>query len=138
LPSRTALNQKSTSAQAEPMAGGFCMSVSNSLQESVKFEIETYRPPKDIRTLRETHVAFSGSLRQHPYDPAKVIMVVDPMSGNSFYYEFARVDISFAEKLPNLVNLEDEIIPVMRIWVKKKRIAVRCTPFVVEDVRKAL
>ena len=114
------------------------MSVSTFLQESVKFEIETYRPPKDIRTLRETHVAFSGSLRQHPYDSAKVIMIIDPLSGNSFYYEFARADISFAEKLPNLVSLEDEIIPVMRIWVKKKRVAVRCTPFVVEDVRKAL
>lgn len=114
------------------------MSVSNFLQESVKFEIESYHPPKDIRTLCETHVAFSGSLRQHPYDPAKVIMIVDPMSGNRFYYEFVRADISFAEKLASLVNLEDEIISIMRIWVKKKRVAVRCMPFVVEDVRMAL
>ncbi len=111
---------------------------STSLQEVIKFEIEKYTPPKDISALRETHVAFSGALRQHPYDPEKIILIVDPLSGNSFYYEFTRTDITFAEKLPNLVNLDEEIIPVMRIWVKKKRVAVRCTPFVVEDVRKAL
>lgn len=114
------------------------MSVSNYLQEAGKFEIQKYSPPSNIRVLRETHVAFSGSLRKHPYDPGKVIMIVDPFSGNGFYYEFSTADISFAEELPNVVNEEDEIIPMTRIWVRKKRIAVRCAPFVVEDVRKTI
>lgn len=99
-----------------------------------KFEIQTYRRHKNLKEVREQNVPFSGSLQKHPYDPEKIILVSDPYSGNTFYYEFRKEDISHAEDLPNLVNSEGETVQMARIWVLKKRIAVRCTPFVVEDI----
>ena len=110
------------------------MAIPNFLQEANKFEIEMYKPPQNIKDLRRTHVPFTGSLQRHPYDSAKILLIVDPYSNNTFYYEFAAADISFAEELPSIVNLDDETITMARIWVKKKSVAVRCTPFLVEDI----
>ena len=106
------------------------------LQETHKFEIQAYQKTQDIGQLGKTHVAFSGALRKHPYDADKIVLVTDPFSANTFYYEFSTDDISHAEELPNQVNPEGETIPMARVWVQKGCIAVRCTPFVIEDTRK--
>ena len=104
------------------------------LQETMKFEVQTFRQPGGISQLRHTHVSFSGSPRKHPHDDQKVIIVVDPYSTNTFYYELNRDDIAFVEELPNIVNDADETVTVVRVWVRKGSIAVRCTPFRVDDV----
>jgi hypothetical protein len=104
-------------------------------QEAVKFEIAAYKKPKDIRSLKETHVAFSGSPKKHPYNPAMVILVADPFSTNNHYYEFKKDDISYAEELPNLVNPDGDTITMVRVWVKKMSVGIRCAPFIVEDLR---
>jgi inorganic pyrophosphatase len=106
-------------------------------QEALKFEIQSYKKPKDLRALRQTHVSFSGSPQKHPYDSNKVIIIADPFSTNNLYYEFKKEDISYVEELPNLVNLDGSAIAVVRIWVKKMSVAIRCTPFVVEDTVKS-
>jgi len=49
------------------------------------------------------------------------------------YYEFKINDISYVEELPNLVNMEGETITMVRIWIKKMSIGIKCFPFVVED-----
>jgi hypothetical protein len=103
------------------------------LQEAIKFELQAFRRSANPRELKERHVAFSGSPRKHPYDRDKVILVADPVSTNTFYYEFRRDDIAFVEELPNIVNVDDETIPMVRIWVRKHSIAVRCLPFWVDD-----
>ena len=54
------------------------MPITKQPQEAVKFEIQTYRRPKDLKALRSTHVAFSGSPQRHPYDREKIILVADP------------------------------------------------------------
>ena len=99
-----------------------------------KFEIQAYRRTKDLKELRKQSVPFSGSPQKHPYDPEKIILVSDPYSGNTVYYEFLKEDISHVEDLSNLVNSEGETVQMARIWVLKKRVAVRCTPFMVEDI----
>lgn len=104
------------------------------LQETMKFEVQTFRHPGNLNQLRRTHVSFSGSPRKHPHDDQKVILVVDPCSRNTFYYELSREDIAFVEELPNIVNDADETITVVRVWVRKGSIAVRCTPFRVDEV----
>jgi inorganic pyrophosphatase len=43
-------------------------------------------------------------------------------------------DIAFVEELPNLINIDEEVIPMARIWIKKRCVGVRCTPFIVDDV----
>ena len=104
-------------------------------QDAVKFPIQAYHKPTNLPLLKETHVCFSGSPQKHPYDTNKVILVADPFSTNTLYYEFNKDDISYLEELPNLVNLDGETITVVRIWVKKMSVGIRCSPFIVEDTR---
>jgi len=109
------------------------MPISNYLQETKNFEIQTYEKPKDFSVLRDSHIAFSGAPRKHPYDPDKVILIVDPYSTNTFYYEFRADDIAYVEELPSMVNLEGKSITMVRLWIKKMSIGVRCTPFIVQE-----
>ena len=102
--------------------------------EAVKeFAIQAYQKPDDEKNLRQTHVSFSGTPQKHPYDPEKVVLVVDPYSSNVSYFEFSTRDISFVEELTNMVDAAGDVIPFMRIWVKKDSIGIRSTPFVVAD-----
>ena len=103
------------------------------LAESEKFEIQAYKKPKDLKSLRKTHVSYMGSPQKHPYDEEKIILVSDPFSTNTFYYEFRSDDVSFMEKLPNLVDLDGQTVLMARIWVKKMSIGIRSVPFIVED-----
>lgn len=104
------------------------------LQEGRRFELESYQKPKDTKRLRNTHVPFSGSPYPHPYDDAKIVLVSDPYSTSTLYYEFRSADIAFVEELPSIVNMEGQVLLFVRIWVKKGCRALRCTPFIVEDV----
>ena len=104
-------------------------------QTSEKFEIQEYKRPKNFKYLLKSHVAFTGSPRKHPFDPERVILVTDPYSANTFYYEFHKADIAYLEEQPNLVNAEGETVLMARIWVKKNSIGVRSTPFIVGDTK---
>jgi len=111
------------------------MVFSNFPQAAEKFEIQAYKRPGSIKDIRKTHVAFSGSPRKHPYDDTKVVLITDPVSMNTFYYEFKTDDVTFVEELPSIVSPDGEAIVLVRIWVKKQSIGIRCTPFIVEDTR---
>jgi len=112
------------------------MASSNLPPEPETFDLQLYRRPKDPKELSKTHVAFSGSPQKHPFSSDKLILIADPYSGDSMFYEFNIADIYYAEKLPNLVNLEGETVNIARIWVKKDSVALRCSPFIVEDTRR--
>jgi inorganic pyrophosphatase len=99
-----------------------------------KFEIQTYRNIKDLD--RTTHTPFSGSPKKHPYDKTRVILVADPFTDNTFYYEFRGQDITCADELSSLTNIEGKSIPMVRIWVKKQSIAIQCTPFIVDTITR--
>ena len=109
------------------------MSTNALIKETTRLEIEAFKRPNDIAALKRTHVAFSGAPRKHWHDPSKVILVADPFSSATFYYEFRIKDIDYIQEQPNIVSIENEIIPTVRVWVKKRSIAVRCTPFVVDE-----
>ena len=108
----------------------------NFLQKAEKFELMSYKKPKDIKKLAKTHVSFTGSPQKHPYDSSKIILVSDPYSTNTFYFEFKTDDLTYVEELPNLVTSLGETITMARIWVKKGSIGIRSTPFIVEDTRR--
>ncbi|MCP4344196.1 MAG: inorganic pyrophosphatase Ppa [Desulfobacterales bacterium] len=114
------------------------MPLTNFPEEAKKFEIQTYKRPKNLGELQKTHVSFSGTPLRHPSDSEKLILVLDPESRNTFYYEFITGDISYMEELPNIVSLDGDTIPIVRIWVKKKSVGLRCTPFIVEDLKVRL
>ena len=111
------------------------MPITKILESSREFEIQTYKKPEDIRQMNLTHVSFSGTPLHHPYDNEKVVMLADPSSSNTLYYEFFSKDISYAEHLENIVDPEGNTLSIVRIWVKKKSVGIRCTPFLVEDTR---
>jgi hypothetical protein len=105
------------------------------LQAAEKFEIQSYKRPRNIKALLKSHVPFTGSPRRHPYDDHKVILVPDPYSSHTHYYEFKTEDITHAEELASLVDANAEAVPMVRLWVKKRSIAVQCSPFVVDEIR---
>ncbi len=111
------------------------MPISHFLKQAKKFDIQLYAKPEKDADLTETHIPFSGSPLRHPYDKEKVILVADPFSTNTFYYEFWQEDITYAEELPSLVNMDGVSIVISRLWIKKKSVGMRCTPFIVEDIR---
>jgi hypothetical protein len=111
------------------------MGTKNFLEQVKKFELETYKKQKNLKELRKTHVAFSGSPLKHPYDPKKVILVPDPYGGNPFYYEFNNNDINYVDKLPSIVNVDGETVNMVRLWVKKMSTGVVCTPFFVGEIK---
>jgi inorganic pyrophosphatase len=104
------------------------------LKEAEKFEIQAYEKPKDFNELKENHVAFSGSPQRHPYDRKKFVLIADPFSTQNHYYEFNKGDVSYVEERPSIVNLDGETVNMVRIWVKKMSIGLRCSPFRVEDL----
>lgn len=109
------------------------MPVKNVLSSQKKADLQPYDRIKDYGELKRTHVPFTGSPQQHPYDPEKLLLVIDPLSGNFSYYEFKLNDISYVEELPKLVNLEGDAVTIVRLWLKKKTVALHCTPFLVTD-----
>ena len=115
------------------LKGDPAMSITKQPQEAIKFEIQTYRRPKDRKALRSTHVAFSGSPQRHPYDREKIILVADPYSTHNLFYEFFKADIAYVEELPNIVNVDGETITMVRVWIQKMSIGMRCAPFIVGD-----
>jgi inorganic pyrophosphatase len=50
------------------------------------------------------NVSFAGSPRKHPYAPDKIVLVADPYSANTFYFEFEKSDVAFAEAQPASQN----------------------------------
>lgn len=110
------------------------MPVTHFLQKTEKLELNCYREPHDINELRLEHVPFTGAVFKHPHDPEKIILVPDPFSPNTLYYEFRSSDVHYAEEMPNIGGLGGEVILVARIWVRKKSVGVRSAPFVVDEV----
>jgi len=108
------------------------MPINKFLQEARKFEILTMKEIHRFTDLRDTHVPFSGSPHRHPYAAHKFILMADPYC-SSLYYEFNNDDIDFVEELPSIVNLEGETMTMVLVWVKKKSLAVRCSPFLVDS-----
>lgn len=105
-------------------------------QRVERFEIEAYKKPGDSKELRKTHMPFTGAPYKHPYDPKKIVVVPDPYGSLPFYYEFRREDVSYAEELPSIVNLDGETVKMARLWVKKRSLGLLCSPFVVEERTK--
>jgi inorganic pyrophosphatase len=106
------------------------MTIEKFLEKATKFEIEAY---KRIPNLEADHVAFTGSPRKHPSDDDKIVLIVDPFSAQTFFYEFQTDNIAGVEILPSLATAQGETVTMARVWVKKGSIAIRSTPFVVED-----
>jgi hypothetical protein len=109
------------------------MTTTKFLTEAKKLELIQYQNSPDRNQLVKTHIAFSGSLRQHPYDSDKVILLSEPYSSNTTFYEFMREHIGCVEKLPNIVNSDGNDVTMVMLWVKKGSIGIRSAAFIVDN-----
>ncbi|MCA1950900.1 hypothetical protein [Gracilinema caldarium] len=104
------------------------MSISTYLETAPLFEIAKYsgKPPLD-------GIPFSGYPRQHPFEPEKLIFVVDPLGTSPTIMEFKLCDVLYVEDLPSAVTETGESIRIVKIWVRKGAYGVIHEPFEVQD-----
>ena len=91
-------------------------------------EVIRYRSgaPKDA-------VAFSGTLRKHPYDEGKCILFAEPKGSEPAILEFRKVDIKAVDELPSLVDETGHSRPFMKLWIRRGSLCIRYEPFEVDD-----
>ncbi len=80
---------------------------------------------------REECVSFTGSPIKHPYDAEKFILICDPLSEQTAFFEFNKSDVAMIENLSSLLSEHGEGIHISRIWIKKGVVALRYEPFIV-------
>ena len=111
------------------------MPIKELLRKFKKYEIQSYKKNVEPKELKKTCVPFTGSPKKHSYNHEIIILLIEPYNSNTSYYEFKAKDIFHVEELPNITNLEGETVTMVRIWVKRKSVAIRCAPFFVEDLK---
>jgi hypothetical protein len=63
----------------------------------------------------------------------KLILISDPFSAQTAFYEFRLEDVRHVEELPSLVTESGESLTMVRLWVKKGALGLRYEPFLVAD-----
>ena len=103
------------------------------LEEEPLFGLIRYRSgtPQDA-------VAFTGTLRKHPYDPDKCLLLADPHGEASAgaapsILEFSKADIQGMEELASPVDMSGHSRPVLRLWVRRGSLGFRYEPFEVDE-----
>lgn len=104
------------------------MSIESYLGAEPLSEIVRYRGerPRDA-------VAFTGSLRQHPYDADKCLLIADPLGRDAAIYEFRIADVLGADELPTPVDEAGHSWTLARLWVRRGSFALRYEPFEVDE-----
>lgn len=104
------------------------MSIEAYLSAEPLSEIVRYRGerPRDA-------IAFTGTLRKHPYDGDKCLLISDPSSRDAAIYEFRIVDVQYADELPSPVDEAGHSRNLARLWVRRGAFALRYEPFEVDD-----
>jgi len=95
-----------------------------------RYQVEPYRG--SARKLEEIAVSFSGAPKQSRNED-KVVLVNDPLSLQTFFYEFRASDIVYAEEIPSISTADGSTVSMIRLWVKKGATALRIEPFHVQD-----
>ncbi len=111
------------------------MTIDKFLKLKDSLELKKYVRSLDFE--KKNCCSFYGSPKKHPYEKTRVILVADPFSEHTFYYEFNFEDILSIEEQPSITNLEGESVSMVRLWVKKKSIGLQCTPFKVGNITKS-
>ena len=104
------------------------MSATNYLEAEPLSEVQRYHGDKPSGA-----VAYVGTLRKHPYDAEKCLLISDPGEVEPAIYEFRICDIAGANELPSPVDLSGKSRNLVRLWVKKGSFGVRFEPFEVEE-----
>jgi inorganic pyrophosphatase len=117
------------------------------LEEEPLFELTRYKSGAP-----QNAVAFAGTLRKHPYDAEKCILLADrassepsspqrpgamagapPAGFTPAILEFRKADVIGVEELASPVDEEGHPRQVLRLWVRRGSLAIRYEPFEVDE-----
>ena len=95
-----------------------------------RYQVDLYRGSH--RKLEEIAIAFTGSPKKSREDD-KVLLLSDPVSHQTFFFEFRSADIVYAEEVPNLSMPDGSMVSMIRLWVRKGAKALKIEPIHVQD-----
>jgi len=127
----TPKNLLGTKAESAP-AQGF-QPIKGTMETTVlisRYQVDLYRGSP--RRLEEIAVAFTGSPKKSR-DEDKVVLLNDPLSSQTFFYEFRASDIIYAEEASNLSMPDGSAVSMVRVWIKKGSTGLKIEPFHVQD-----
>jgi hypothetical protein len=78
-------------------------------------------------------VAFVGTLRKHPYEKEKCVLICEVEGDEPAALEFRKADVLAVEEMPSLVDEEGASRTVARLWVRRGSMGLRYEPFEVEE-----
>ncbi|MEI6388242.1 MAG: hypothetical protein WCQ50_16575 [Spirochaetota bacterium] len=78
-------------------------------------------------------VPFIGTLRKHPYDNEKCLLISNPGELSPAIREFRVVDIAGADELASPVDPVGATHNLVRLWIQKGSLGVKYEPFEVDD-----
>jgi len=111
------------------------MSIRKYIETKPLNELIKYRgDPED----RQKAITFVGTVRKHPYDKGKLLLITKPFSTDTEFFEFKLVDIIYYEEQPSIVSEIGENLFMAKIWVRKGSFGVQYHPFEVADKLKFL
>ncbi|MDA8424636.1 MAG: hypothetical protein M0Z80_00735 [Treponema sp.] len=96
---------------------------SEPLSELVRYKTEV---PQDA-------VAFVGTLRKHPYDGEKCLLIGDAGDREPAILEFRVADVEGMEELPSPVDETGQSRSLAKLWVRRGSFGIRYEPFEVEN-----
>lgn len=100
-----------------------------------QYQIEPYRG--SYEKLRTSAVLFTGTPRTSN-NQDRILLLNDPGSQHSFFYEFRTSDILFAEEAASLSLPDGSTASRVRLWIKKGATALKIEPFHVQDTAGSL
>lgn len=83
-------------------------------------------------------VAFVGTLRKHPYDADKCLLLSGRQEKLSWLeegqlIEFRISDVLGADEMPTIVDATGSTRALLRLWVRRGALAIRYDPFEVDE-----
>lgn len=106
------------------------MSVTRYIDTQPLYNLAKYKSKIDYRNCA---VSFTGSARKHPYDQEKLLLVSDPFTSHTIFYEFKITDIVHYDDLPGIATDSGENLMMIRLWINKGSLGLRYEPFEVDD-----
>ena len=106
------------------------MSIRKYLEALPASDIIKYIPTGDFS---KEAVPFTGSIRKHPYDQDKLLLISSPFSSKTEYFEFMLSDVMHHERMPSIATEDGDSITITKIWVKKGSFGIQYHPFEVNN-----
>ena len=106
------------------------MSVIKYIETQPLHDLTKYKTKIDYRKCA---VSFTGSARKHPYDKDKLLLVADPFSSHTVFYEFRIKDIVHYDDLPGIATDSGDNLMMIRLWITKGSLGLKYEPFEVDE-----